>query len=257
MEFQMTNNIFTYATSELSQDAFLLYLFNYANTNTNEGKFARKLLNAFFKKNNKNNFINENNYNDFKIYSYKQFLKIDVLIVFINSKNKENSFCLVIEDKIKATESKENQLESYIKELRNEGIPELDINNKKINLDEILRDIILKNIIPIYFKNSFLQSYENNCKNIVDYLFGIEDIINIVGELDSFNDIIVKQWIEKIKQTENEIKVVKNFINKENDKTTLVDLSNLVSEKGYSAVNIANVLADFLFDGNSKKIRCF
>lgn len=189
----MNNNIFTYSTSELTQDAFLFYLLNFANTDTNEGKLARNFLKLFTQ----NRFINEENYKNFKIYSYKQFIKIDVLMIFVNENNTKDSFILIIEDKIYANESKYDQLVSYIKEFQKRNIPEIDINNNKINYNS-LKDIFLSNIVPVYFKTGSLNSYELLNDKTIDF----ENIFKCLESV-STNNIIIEQWKEKIIEKKN------------------------------------------------------
>lgn len=232
--FETNNNIFTYATSELAQDAFLFYLLNFANTDTNEGKLARNFLKLFTQ----NRFINEENYKNFKIYSYKQFIKIDVLMIFVNENNTKDSFVLVIEDKTYANESKYNQLASYIKEFQEKNIPEIDINNNKINCNN-LKDIFLSNIVPVYFKTGSLDSYELLNKNAVSF----ENIFECLESV-STNNIIIEQWKEKIFIRKSAIDRIQTYIN-ENKK--IGDLKNLVDDYTCDELDVANAIGKFIF----------
>ena len=100
-------NIFDYATKELSQDAFLRWLFeNYLCENSNVKNLALKLLADFTDMSIQDGDINNLN-------TYAQYpKKIDILVKF----EKENSlYVIAIEDK---TYSKEhNQLPTYNEEL--------------------------------------------------------------------------------------------------------------------------------------------
>lgn len=103
-------NLFNFATSELSQDAFLCYLFNFAKEeykeNIKEYELANFILRELLKKCNLEIPKIENL--DIK----KQFYGIDILLI-INEKT-----FIIIEDKTNTNE-RENQLEGYKKKKRN------------------------------------------------------------------------------------------------------------------------------------------
>ncbi len=231
--FETNNNIFTYATSELRQDAFLFYLLNFANTDTNEGKLARNFLKLFTQ----NRFINEENYKNFKIYSYKQFIEIDVLMIFVNENNPENSFILIIEDKINAN-AVEWQLAGYVNNFRKENVPEMDINGNKIRYTN-LTNIKLENIIYIYFKTGALDTSQSSYKNLI----GLESIFECLESV-STNNIIIEQWKEKIFIRKSAIDRIQTYIN-ENKK--IGDLKNLVDDYTCDELDVANAIGKFIF----------
>ncbi|MDD2840551.1 MAG: hypothetical protein PHY80_05570 [Rickettsiales bacterium] len=240
-EKNFENNIFTYATSELSQDAFLFYLLNFANKDCEEGKLAREFLYKFTN----NQFINNENYKNFKIYSYKQFLKIDVLLVFINERDANNSFILIIEDKINAYESKKEQLKSYSDEIIKKRIPEKDINGLEIEKYDNINNIIIKNIISIYFKTGTLDTKEilNNEKTI-----NFKNICDIFQK-ENTNNIIIEQWKNRI----NKIDFLKKEIDKsiKNNKK-IDDFVKMTFEYNYDGLEIMNYFGNFIFDGKCR-----
>ena len=108
------NNIFNYATSELSQDAFLCYWLNFLKINTesngkkysDEAESARDFLQNIFEKRK----IRIDKIEDIEIQ--RQYLKIDVLITI----NKE--YYIVIEDKTH-TQEHGDQINRYVENLKN------------------------------------------------------------------------------------------------------------------------------------------
>lgn len=208
------NNIFTYATSELSQDAFLFYLLNFADDNSNEGKLARSFLKSFGC-----DKINEDNYGKFKIYSYKQYKHIDLLMLFLKEDDLNNSFILLLEDKINSNESKENQLNSYLKEI--DKINKKDINGNEIKNDKIYeklenKETLKKLIVPIYFKTGSMGSSEKRDIEEKAKLIDFKVVLNLMKNQD-INDIIINQWKEKIIKMEESNKKINNAIKE--DKT--------------------------------------
>lgn len=100
------NNIFNFATSELSQDAFICWCLNWLNYKDSELRdLAADLLKAFGEES-----ISDNQ----EIIIKRQFKKVDILVVL-----KELNRVYIIEDKVNSSERKK-QLEEYetkIKEL--------------------------------------------------------------------------------------------------------------------------------------------
>lgn len=107
-------NLFHYATSELSQDAFICWLLSWASPKvaSNESELtviAHSLLKAFFSKHNKEfpKIIES-------LEIKKQYKNIDILVI-INGK-----IVIPIEDKLH-TKEHSNQLANYLQALENEG----------------------------------------------------------------------------------------------------------------------------------------
>ena len=112
----MENNLFTFATKELSQDAFICWLLNSLNYEDVENDTDIKALKEFAYK-----FLNKMcpdtekmNISDIKPSITKQKFKIDILVEF---KYKDENYIIIIEDKVASYIRKDkdgnNQLESY------------------------------------------------------------------------------------------------------------------------------------------------
>lgn len=124
------NNIFNFATSELSQDAFICWCLNWLNYKDSELRFlAIDLLKAFGEKSVSNNQ---------EIIVKKQFMKIDILVDL-----KKLNKVYIIEDKIDSFE-REKQLEDY-----------------KNKIEELYKNAKVK---TIYFKTGFHFSSDKNVK---------------------------------------------------------------------------------------------
>lgn len=166
-------NLFYFATSELSQDAFLCYLFNFAKEeykeNIKEYEFANFILRELLKKCNLEIPKIENL--DIK----KQFYGIDILLI-INEKT-----FIIIEDKTNTNE-RENQLEGY---------------KKKINQHFIKNSI--ENLKTVYYKTGD-ESLSNikRKKETVDCVLMREEILKLMEFYDG-NNIVINDYIENLK----------------------------------------------------------
>lgn len=131
----ITPNIFDYATSELSQDAFICYLLAFGK----EEFKGSKEYNAAHKFLEECDVIGEN-----IIQIKRQYNKIDILV-------ETDKHFIIIEDKI-YTEEHGDQIVRYVEALRDE------INNKKLG----------KNIKVCYFKtDDYLRHYITTNKEIL------------------------------------------------------------------------------------------
>ena len=97
-------NLFYHATKELSQDAFLCYVFSYFNEEyknfyPKEYKFSNFFIKDIFKRLNIN-------IEPKKLEIKRQHLNIDILLIV------NNSIYIIIEDKIHATEG-DKQIKKY------------------------------------------------------------------------------------------------------------------------------------------------
>lgn len=133
----MQPNLFNYATSELSQDAFICWLLEWAKPEYKEtdallNKTGNELINKFFEL---SKVTAPNRINSVQIY--KQYASIDVLCVI----NEE--YPVIIEDKTN-TQNHSGQLKRYF-----------DTINKKYDEHKI---------IPIYFKTGDQDNY----KKVID-----------------------------------------------------------------------------------------
>ena len=153
-------NLFSYATSELSQDALLAYMFKNHESN---GEVIDRFLDKVGLSHIKAKYISD-------VSVYQQFsnkklsddklkrMKID-LIITIELKNTTDKYLLVIEDKVKSNAG-ENQLANY---------------EKIINSDDSFKKY--KNIVFIYYKLDypFTEIIENDKYRLL-YIFLIHRV---------------------------------------------------------------------------------
>ena len=171
-------NLFNYATKELSQDAFLMWLM--ANYNCEEDKelkdASRKFICKLFAINNID--INENDILNAKVYPQKN--KIDIYaMIDIKDKGKYGVF---IEDKTLSFEH--NQLAKY--------------NN---NIKKIKNSDKLNYVLKIFYKSHLIDNEER--KRIIDAEwkeFVFDDIYNFFIEYKDVNNIILSQYSKYIEK---------------------------------------------------------
>ena len=99
------NNIFNYATSELSQDAFICWLINWINHKSDDKylyQSAKLFLDRIFEKSGK---ATPSEYNS--VIIKQQFERIDILLVI------NDFFVVIIEDKVD-TKNHSGQLSRYV-----------------------------------------------------------------------------------------------------------------------------------------------
>ena len=215
-----TNNLFNFATSELSQDAFFCWSLNWLavkeDTDDPYYKYGKAMLDLFLGENKKDI------YKEVKVL--KQFNRIDVLVLFKD--NQDNQYALIIEDKTNTSEHNE-QIENYKNQLNYalsknqdigyENLPgnqiytayvktgimytdDLDMKNKvntTINLDKLLKFLDLfhevsNQTITTINSNIFLDYYE--------YLHGINDFQNEI--IDNFKK---NQYVDNYESTNTEL----------------------------------------------------
>ncbi len=166
-------NFFKYAKNELTQDSFLMWLFdNYKDIELNP--LVRDLLEDFCGISKQEEIL--------EIKSQSQFKKIDIKI---NINTDKNNYVLYIEDKV-FSDAGENQLEEY---------------NKKIVAYEESRN---RKIIKIFYKTSLISPQDKKAlkeeKNKVDgwKYRDINAIYKIFSRYEYTNNLILSQYIEHI-----------------------------------------------------------
>lgn len=194
MERKEENNMFKYATKELSQDAFICWCINWINydKNKNLGKQILKLIIG--------NKIKELNYDDIEVQIRRQYYNIDILLV-INRK-----FFIIIEDKIDSSEH--NQLDNYKKKLINL----LDEDNcKKSEIENIRKRKSKLNIVN-FNKNNIFTVYlktgnfnEKDLKVVADNKVGGKELLETLEQYMNNNkktDIsyIVNDFIKALRE---------------------------------------------------------
>lgn len=173
-------NIFNYATSELTQDAFIIWLLNWANPiYKTENEQLHKLGTSFLQSLVAFQNITIEEISELDIKS--QFHKIDVFVTF---KMNDCTYGVIIEDKVHSTDHS-NQLERYLTK-----ISEL----KTCNI-----------LVPIYFKTG----YQVNLSRIIEnkyYHYTIKDFLNVITleKVTAINNDILSQYHNYLQQKEKD-----------------------------------------------------
>ena len=176
-------NIFKYATSELSQDAIICYLLEWAKIENQE--LNKNLYNLAI------NFIDSlfNKFEDIKkplkynkIEIKKQYENIDVLCII------NDTYSIIIEDKTN-TKNHSNQLKRYYEKV-------------KTNFSDT-------EILPIYFKTGDQSSYDDIIKNNYK-IYLRQDFLKVLKKIDSNNDIIqdYTNYLQNLDDSINSYKIL-------------------------------------------------
>ena len=180
-------NIFDYATSELSQDAVICYILEWAkieNKAENEKLYelAVGFLNSIFDK--FKDIKKPNNYQ--KIDITKQYKNIDVLCVV------NNKYAIIIEDKTN-TKNHSDQLKRYF-EIIEKDFSEAEIMPVYFKTgDQSNYDDVIKKNYKVYTRKDFLSVLENKSytneiiENYFDYLQNIENEVNSYATLPIYD----------------------------------------------------------------------
>lgn len=191
MKKAIRNNLFSFATSELSQDAFICWCLNWFNDGSKPvlQEMAKKII---FKLTNVKEFVVK------KIVSvdiFRQFsrkvkvdnksihVKIDVLVIV------NNDIAVIIEDKTYSNEH-DQQIERY-----------------KRGLQEIYKEKPLSKIITVYWKTGFYNDWDD--VTVADVKITGEYVRNLLADYLNESEIIKDyfdcleanlQWVEEHKQ---------------------------------------------------------
>ena len=156
-------NLFHFATSELSQDAFICWLLSWASpeyktVDTSLHHCATELIKEFFKKHS----ITYEGIDEVEIR--KQDKNIDVLCI-VNKK-----YIVIIEDKT-GTKNHSNQLQRYLDEIKGRKYED-------------------ENIIPIYFKTEDQSDYWDVLANGYE-VFHRSDFLEVLNSYTGRNSILI------------------------------------------------------------------
>lgn len=181
MSEELTNNLFNYATSELSQDAFLCWLLSYAQNKDYNGddaklkKCAQSLIKVFLL-GQKGIFEKDLIEEDLIVKKIeKQWKYIDVLVTLESDKK------IIIEDKTYTTDH-DNQLQRYIKDVETQG----------------------KKVYGVYYKTGFC------CETIEDdmykgyYFFNLERIKEFFEKYDDIDNAVFNNYRDFIMEYHKE-----------------------------------------------------
>ena len=183
------NNIFKYATKELSQDAFLCWSINWLNENPDNTlyQYGKEMLDLFLGENKLDKYC--------CVQVYRQYEKIDVLVMFKDFQGK--SYALIIEDKTNTSEHGD-QMRKYKKKL-------ID----KLPQDDELKPYENPEIYLVYVKTGIM--YDEDIRmvgkgaNVVDLDMLLEVVSKFAKNglseiLEDFCEYIsgIKQYREKL-----------------------------------------------------------
>ena len=186
-------NLFSYATSELSQDAFICWLLSWASPKYKDMdaelyNCSRNLIELFFKEHGKNM---PTDISDIEVRS--QYKRIDALCIV---HSKEAKYAIVIEDKT-VTKNHSDQLIRYLEVVKQEGFAEENIIPiyYKTGDQSDYSDVIGKGYRPISRESviAVLSEYKGKNSILLDYR---EHLQSIEDEVDSFKSKKFSDWGE-------------------------------------------------------------
>ena len=191
------NNIFNFATSELSQDAFICWLCNWVNFDDNDlsedEKKLKELATDFIEK------MSGEKLGDRKVNIKRQYQKIDVLLEiqnkteFITKGNNINPIVdmyVIIEDKV-GTGLHSNQIERY-RELISEKNEKDNGSRAKIKV--------------VYYKIYDEDNTERLKENGVNVILGRENILELLKEYkDKINNSIFENYHNYLSNIETDV----------------------------------------------------
>lgn len=167
------NNMFKFATKELSQDAFLCWLVNYINTDEEYKIVAKDFMKLLVHKIGNKSLEDVINKDTYTVQIKHQYKNIDILLEI-------EGFYIIIEDKIKTLEH-DNQINSYENKLIAQGINKNNIftcyykiyDEYKIK-DKFIGAVITRKDMINLFENAkninlFMSDYLNYLKEIEEY----------------------------------------------------------------------------------------
>ena len=185
----MMKNLFDYATKELSQDAFLRWLFeNYNCENESVNNACRKLFDSFTENKFKEKTITD-------LTTVAQWKNIDISIWF---KIDGIEQLIVIEDKT-GSGIHDDQLARYEKEIighndfwRNEG------NRKRYNIERYIEKG--GNVFKVFYKTNIIDEWEaKHTEGLGWKTYDIYSIYNLFKDIETDNEVL-GYYIEYIKK---------------------------------------------------------
>ena len=187
------NNIFNFATSELSQDAFICWLCNWVNFDDNDlsedEKKLKELATDFIEK------MSGEKLGDRKVNIKRQYQKIDVLLEIQNKtefieKIPVVDMYVIIEDKV-GTGLHSNQIERY-RELISEKNEKDNGSRAKIKV--------------VYYKIYDEDNTERLKENGVNVILGRENILELLKEYkDKINNSIFENYHNYLSNIETDV----------------------------------------------------
>lgn len=183
-----TPNLFSYATSELSQDAFICWLLEWAspefrNVDSDLHACATEFVNSLFSIHKKEYPTKIN-----KVEVRKQDKNIDVLCII------NDEYPILIEDKT-GTKHHSGQLSRYLNTIKDRSYSEEKIFPIYFKTEDqaSYKDVIKNGYMP-YLRSDFLKiliSYQGENSILIDYRDHLRSIENCVK---SFKSLPIDQW---------------------------------------------------------------
>lgn len=227
-----TPNLFKFATSELSQDAFLCWLFDHIRFNTNNVVYdvANELLNFIIKKYIKlNSDFRFKDIHDYSLEIKQQLHNIDVLLE-LTPKDGSEKIYIIIEDKTFSGESRKNQPESYAAELKKQDSK--------------------ATIIQVLFKTAYTSTNERKKYEDRNIIFiGYKDIYKLfsVFQNDMHENLILNSWwMNFINSFYNPIQIANSY--NINPTITLKDFTKVAKDKKFPKKIAFQKITNYLFD---------
>ena len=153
----MKNNLFSFATSELSQDAFICWCLNWINyPNENLYSMAKDIF---------SNLLEEENIRNIKVEIKRQFRKTDILVLL-----KDFNKAYIIEDKTYSSEHNE-QIKKY-----------------KEDIETIKKELKIGIVKTVYFKTGFWFSDDDSV--LADIKINRKEFLDILNKYKGKNPIL-------------------------------------------------------------------
>ncbi len=175
------NNLFDFATKELTQDAMICWLINWVNyKDSSLYELGIKTLDLFLGKRRLDRYYN--------VKVIRQYLKIDVLVLF------NNNYALIIEDKTNSFEQ-DDQIARYVSDLSNSS------------------EMYGKEVLTTYVKTGIIYDKDFRSIKKTHHSVTLEDIHNLIMPfaLNSQSDIVnsyFKFLANTVKVRENITKMI-------------------------------------------------
>jgi len=180
-------NLFTYATSELSQDAMICWLLEWAkpenkNLDNQLHNMAITFMNSLFDK--FDNIERPTDYHTIEIK--KQYNNIDIVCIV------NNRYVLLLEDKTN-TKNHSNQLERYLTNTQEEFTQKVVLPIYFKTGDQSNYNNVVKHGYKVYLRQDFLKVLRLDCDSdiLIDYKNYLQSIEN---KVNSYTTIPIEQW---------------------------------------------------------------
>ena len=174
----MKNNLFTFATSELSQDAFICWCLNWINyPNENLYSMAKDIF---------SNLLEEENIRNIKVEIKRQFRKTDILVLL-----KDFNKAYIIEDKTYSSEHNE-QIKKY-----------------KEDIETIKKELKIGIVKTVYFKTGFWFSDDDSV--LADIKINRKEFLDILNKYKGKNPIL-DDYCEHFERVTKDEEKEKNYL---------------------------------------------